>query len=196
MTIEIKRVQCPKCGVVLNVRNSKNETVKIITCPQCKAKLGVKFKRHLTQEPLEALTFYADNLNNSSNGGVTLLDSKKDKGKTQLASGKSTAVRKAYLMADGKEYPLSMGENVVGRKAPTSQATVQIVTSDRYMSRQHAKIVLTRMLGGKLKAVISNDQNKNISTIDGQDMLQGDALVLNDGDRIVMGKTTIIYKEQ
>ncbi len=195
MPIEIKRVQCPKCGVVLNVRNSKNETVKIITCPQCKAKLGVKFKRHLTQEPLEAPTFYADNLSNSSNGEVTLLGSQKDKGKTQLASSKSTAARKAYLMVDGKEYPLSMGENIVGRKAPTSQATVQIGTSDCYMSRQHAKIMITRMSDGSLHSVISNGHNKNISTVDGQDMLQGDAIVLNDGDRIVMGKTTIIYKE-
>lgn len=195
MPIEEKTIKCPNCGVVLNVRNSKNEAVKIITCPQCKATLSVKFKRKPTQEPLEAPTFYADAKNTSSNGGETLLSGKKAKEETQLAPSKPTANMRAFLIADGKEYPLSIGDNTVGRKAPTSQASVQIDTSDRYMSRQHAKIMVTRMSDGSLHSVISNDHNKNISTIDGQDLLQGDAIILNDGDSIVMGTTTVTYRE-
>lgn len=41
-----------------------------------------------------------------------------------------------------------------------------------------------------------NPWKQSISTIDGQDLLQGDAIVLSDGDRIVMGKTTVIYREK
>lgn len=238
-----KNIKCPSCGAVLNVKNSKNEAVKLITCPQCKATLKVKFKEIKT---IDAPTYYPG----TSNGGETQLGGRQggetqlgggysdsgetqlggrqggktqlgggysDSGETQLGgrqggetqlgggyngggdtllSSKQVAPKQAYLVVDGRKYPLAFGTNIVGRKAETSQATVQIDTSDRYMSRRHAKIVVTRLTGGKLKAVISNDLNKNISTIDGEDILQNDAIVLQNGDRIVMGKTTVTYIEQ
>lgn len=37
------RIKCPSCGVILEVRNSKDETVKRITCPNCKKQLLVDF---------------------------------------------------------------------------------------------------------------------------------------------------------
>lgn len=41
--METLRIKCPSCGVVLEVRNSKNENVKRITCPNCKKQLAVTF---------------------------------------------------------------------------------------------------------------------------------------------------------
>lgn len=209
--MEVKRIKCPNCGAILDVRNSKNETVKRITCPQCKATLNVKFKRQNPQVPLEAHTYLAGNQPKQT-GGETQYGPTANNGETQLGGnyngngetmlpgcGSPSSVderkKEAVLKVGSETYPLSIGVNIVGRKATTSQASVQIETSDRYMSRQHAKIVVTRMPDGKLRTVISNDHNKNISTIDGQDLLQGDAIVLSDGDRIVMGETTVIYKE-
>lgn len=43
--METKRIKCPSCGVLLDVRNSQNEAVKMITCPQCKAQLKVSCPR-------------------------------------------------------------------------------------------------------------------------------------------------------
>lgn len=201
---------------MLSVKNSKNEAVKIITCPRCKATLSVKFKQQSQQEPLEAHTYLGASPSPSkggvtggetqlggsyqSNGETQLGGNYKGNGETMLAGGASPSPigegrGRAFLKVDERTYPLAIGVNIIGRKASTSQATVQIETSDRYMSRQHAKIVVSRLPGGKLKAIISNDHNKNISTIDGQDLLQGDAIVLSDGDHIVMGETTVIYKE-
>lgn len=37
------RIKCPSCGVILEVRNSKDEAVKRITCPNCKKQLAVTF---------------------------------------------------------------------------------------------------------------------------------------------------------
>ena len=200
--METKNIKCPSCGVVLSVKNSKDEAVKLITCPQCKATLSVRFK---PQKPLEANTHLANGQQQA--GGETQYGPSANQGETQLADGFTdhgeTQQRTHHMVAetaclevDGRTYQLYEGVNTVGRKALSSQASVQIVTADHYMSRQHAKIVVTRLAGGKLKAVISNDRNKNISTIDGQDLLQGDAIVLSDGDRIVMGKTTVIYREK
>lgn len=41
--MEELRIKCPSCGVILDVRNSKNEAVKRITCPNCKKHLAVTF---------------------------------------------------------------------------------------------------------------------------------------------------------
>ena len=41
--MQIKRITCPSCGVILDVRNSKEESVKKIVCPNCKKQLAVKF---------------------------------------------------------------------------------------------------------------------------------------------------------
>ncbi len=184
---QIKRIKCPNCETILDIKNSKDEAVKLITCPQCKATLKVKFKE---LNIMDAQTYYSG----ASKDGETKYGGYKDNVETQLHKGTSN-VKAVYLNVDGKSYPLSIGTNIVGRKGSTSQATVQIETSDHYMSRQHAKIVVTRLPDGRLKAVISNDHNKNITTIDGQDLLQGDAIVLENGDRIVMGNTTVTFKE-
>lgn len=41
--METLRIKCPSCGIVLEVRNSKNEKVKKITCPNCQKQLAVSF---------------------------------------------------------------------------------------------------------------------------------------------------------
>lgn len=42
--MEELRIKCPSCGIVLDVRNSKNEAVKQIVCPNCKKHLAVTFR--------------------------------------------------------------------------------------------------------------------------------------------------------
>ena len=48
--LEQLRIQCPSCGIILDVRNSKHETLKQIVCPNCKKQLAVNFEEEL--EPL------------------------------------------------------------------------------------------------------------------------------------------------
>lgn len=54
-------IKCPSCGVVLGVKNSKNEAVKKIACPQCKCHLAVSFEENSRQpssaQPLGALYY-------------------------------------------------------------------------------------------------------------------------------------------
>lgn len=96
----------------------------------------------------------------------------------------------------GQQYVLRQGANTVGRKAQTSQATLQLPVSDPYMSRHHLQITVSVLPNGKLKAVISNDRNKNITSINGVELPHDEAIVLSNGDRIVMGKTTVVYQER
>lgn len=183
-----KSVVCPNCGAILEVVNSKNETIKQIFCPNCKIDLQVKFGSP-PKKTLDAHTYYAPK---SPNMGETQLSSGKV-GATKLASPPSKRVS-AKLVFNGVEYPLQMGRNVVGRKATTSQASIQIDTADRYMSRQHVLINLTKLSDGTIKATLCNYQNKNDTTIDGQPIETGDEIRLVDGNTITMGDTSVIFK--
>lgn len=196
--MEVKRVKCSNCGIILEVKNSKNEAVKLITCPQCKAPLRVRFQ---PQQPLEVETVLpgcqpAQQRVAPQNDGETLLGGRQDSERTILGQGRQQGAATACLVLAGQQFVLRQGANTVGRKAQTSQATLQLPVSDPYMSRHHLQITVSVLPNGKLKAVISNDRNKNITSINGVELPHDEAIVLSNGDRIVMGKTTVVYQER
>ncbi len=193
--MQIKRIQCPNCKVVLDVKNSKEEEVKQISCPKCKKLLKVTFDlKQMPEEPVEAHTFYAAPQKPSVDNGTTQLGAG-IAGATQLATpNEKPQNNSARLVFDDKPYFLEEGQNIIGRKGTTSKATVQITTDDRYMSRQHCAITVTTLPDGTKKAVLSNYQNKNLTTIDGQEIETGDAIRLVNGNRITMGHTTVTFK--
>lgn len=193
--MQIKKIQCPNCQVVLEVKNSKNEEIKYFNCPQCKSPLQVKFPPQ--QEPMEAHTFLANPPKPSGNDGETQLGGAAF-GATQLVrpsnDSKERQTKKAQILFGGVSYPLEEGMNIVGRKGTTSKATVQIETADRYMSRQHCCITVTPLPDGDIKVVLGNYQNKNLTTVDGLPIETGDEIRLTDGNAITMGQTTVTIK--
>lgn len=194
MDIQTKRIECPKCHAVLDVKNSKNEAVKQISCPSCHTPLLVKFEiqSESLQEPITAHTFL-EKPKPSTNDGETQL-AIGTSGTTQLSIPSPKSNVNARLVYGGINYPLMEGQNIVGRKGQTSKATVQIETADRYMSRQHCSITVTTLPDGTKKAVLSNYQNKNLTAVDGQEIETGDAIRLTDGNAITMGHTTVTFK--
>ncbi|MBO6255835.1 MAG: FHA domain-containing protein [Bacteroidaceae bacterium] len=203
--MQTKRIICPKCKAVLDVKNSQNEAVKQIICPSCKTILQVKFQlqqERPQQEPIEAPTYYAPPKRPTTDSGATQLAGAG--GETQLGVGLSGATQlytptqkttaTAKLSFGGKDYPLNEGQNIVGRKGTTSKAIVQIETADRYMSRQHCIITVSSLPDGTKKVVLSNYQNKNLTAIDGQPIETGDSIRLTDGNSITMGHTTVTFK--
>ena len=168
------KVKCGGCGAILQVTNSRNEAVKRFNCPNCGKVIEVPFHQHPTED------------------GATQLGGRPVSGETQLG-GFNVMHNSCYLKFGDKRYDLQVGSNSVGRKANSSQADVQIDTEDRYMSRQHAIINVRRLPDGSIKCDISNDKNKNATSINGALLLQGDAIVLHDGDLIQMGNTTVTF---
>jgi len=53
--MEMLRIKCPSCGIVLEVRNSKDESVKRIVCPNCKKRLAVTFKDSNDSKPVSSV---------------------------------------------------------------------------------------------------------------------------------------------
>ena len=194
--MQIKRIQCPQCQTVLDVKNQEETLEKHINCPRCGTELIVKFKPKA--DPVEAHTFYArqkptydsceTQLGGSFGGGSSSGD------ETQLGTGSANKVETyARLSLNGMTYTLKEGRNIVGRRASTSPANIQLATDDLSMSRQHIIINVTTMSDGTKKAVLSNYQNKNVTSIDGFQIDSGDAIRLADGNTITMGRTTVTF---
>ena len=55
-------------------------------------------------------------------------------------------------------------------------------------------VMVTTLPDGTKKAVLSNYQNKNLTTIDGQEIETGDEIRLTDGNQIKRGQTTVTFK--
>lgn len=189
--MQTKRVECPNCHKVLEVKNSKNETVKHITCPACAAPLQVKFSPQ--QEPLVAHTVLVPPQSNPASDGATQFGGSPSAA-TVLVPPQQAVSKSLKLEYNGNEYPLVEGQNIIGRQASTSKASIQLPTSDRYMSRQHCIIQVSTLPDGSKKAVLTNYQNKNATLINGSTIQDGDLIRLQDGDQIVMGHTTVTFK--
>ena len=174
--MQTKTVKCPSCEVVLEVKNSKNEEVKIINCPQCGTALRVRFPKQ-TNEAMDAETHIAG----VGRGSETI-----------IANVKNTS-GKAVIVCEGKQYELREGRQIVGRKASTSTADVQLDVSDRYMSRLNAFINVIKA-GGQLQVSIANHKNQNPIKVGTLQLKPGDEIVLNDGDNFTMGMTTMTLK--
>lgn len=98
-----------------------------------------------------------------------------------------------HLVLAGKSYPLSIGDNILGRTGSTSQATIKLETDDLYMSRQHCIITVNRRPDGKIDTTLRNYQNKNRTAVDGK-VVDEDVTVHLFGEcDITMGHTTLRY---
>lgn len=121
-----------------------------------------------------------------------------DTGDTILADAKPHEDAIGHLAMGSRTFALAEGTNTVGRKSTSSNATIQLPTDDRSMSRQHAQIEVTRLKNGRVKAVLTDlreaDKICQLPTrIDDEPLLPGDAFVLENGDAITMGQTEVKY---
>lgn len=167
MLMQAKTIKCPQCGSWLNVKNPRNEPIKQINCPQCGVLLQLRFHE---------------------------LNSQQSSPNTQVPMSDAQCV--PIFKLNEKRYELKLGKNIVGRKATTSEATVQIDTPDRMMSRQHAVVTVSRTAKGSLHTEISNYQNKNATLVDGVPLLPDDRIRLMNQNVITMGETNLLYVEE
>ena len=202
--MQIKRIQCPQCEVVLDVKNDSDSLEKKILCPNCRRELIVKFKPKA--DPIEAHTYYVrpkqpkpkQGSNETQYGGFGGSTSGCNHGEgnsdeTQFGGAAAREETYARLILDDISYSLKEGRNVVGRRSEKHLATLEITTDDMSMSRQHVVITVTTLSDGKKKAVLSNYKNKNATLINDMPIDSGDAIRLADGNTITMGRTTLRF---
>ena len=113
---------------------------------------------------------------------------------TQLSSSLVAQMDRTIgvLYANGKEYHLHKGENIIGRKASTGTAEIQIEGNDRYMSRNHACITVKDGMSG-LEHQMEALNPKNPILVNGIPLEKGDLVVLKWGDHLTFGKTDLLF---
>lgn len=176
------RIICPSCGVKLDVRNSTESSEKEISCPNCNAQIKVNFNDE--QSAQQNSDIPVSPVNKPQEYGTRVMP-------TDCVMGK--------LLLNGTYYPLQMGINTIGRAASTSKASIQIQTTDRTMSRMHSIIEVGRIFNETdiiLRTTIKNANNKNLTYVGGQLLIDGDTIVLNDGDIIKMGNVQIMFVKE
>lgn len=189
-------IKCPKCKVGLEVVNTRDEAVKSIKCPNCQAQIKVIFREPQvepsTPKPNDGITHLPDKKAGSTpppaTDGATQLPGDYFKDDQTVVQG-----HPGRLVCNGKEYPLKMGENIVGRKNHTKPTTLMLDVNDSYMSRMHIRINVQKV-GTGLQATVSNYQNTNATQVAGLPLAKGEMVVLNNGMTITMGETTVTYR--
>lgn len=169
MILKENQVVCEKCSKVLTVANPKGLRSATCVCGICHSRIKVNF--------------WVEDRNI-----VTSLDARRDEMATLLPSSDKVVEHEALLVVNGKEYPLTVGSNVVGRWSPTSQSDVQVFVQDKFLSRQHVQMNVYRLSDGKLRITVKNFKNKNETLVNGSPLVD-DSVVLNDGDTVTMADT-------
>lgn len=163
---------CPSCRNKLSFTEVSGYRDMLVTCPVCgyKAKAGV---------------FMSSGINscgtNTGGAPTELLNSDKPR---------QTGTAYIRLVAGGRKFPLAKGHNIIGRKATTGNADIQI-EGDMYMSRSHVRIDVIPEIGEYRLVEISS---KNIVQLNNKPLNRGDIVLLHSGDRLIFGKTEVIFE--
>lgn len=177
MEPELLKIKCPNCGAVLTIKNMPELETKSIPCPVCK-----KTSRYTDYKTPSQARPSSDTDDATSTGDVT-----------QLRGIKKQTIGKLENAESKQQYILTLGVNTIGRKAQSSNATVQIDTDDRCMSRIHSSIEVYKLKTGNYIHYFSNAQNKNATYVNSQLIVSGDRVILHGGETIKMANTTLKF---
>lgn len=165
--MKIIQIKCPWCSAVLSVKYQEGLEAATVTCPVCKRKSPYsQFKPYSV--PLEDSTCYPAGM-----------------GYEEKASSHSP-IGRLFIPSTGSSYTLCEGENIVGRSASVSQATIGLnVGSNKKISREHIIINVVNVPGRGIVHTISLYKERvNQTSVNGNILTFGDNIILKHGDII------------
>lgn len=177
MESELIKIKCPNCGAVLTIKKTPGLETKSIPCPVCKK----------TSKYIEYKVPKKQYNSQNEDDTTTIGD------ETQTGHLKQWSIGKLQKTGTNQTYSLSSGVNTIGRKAQTSNATIQIDTDDLTMSRAHSIIEVRKLKTGGYIHYFSNAQNKNATYINSELIENGDRIILHGGETIKMSNTTLKF---
>ena len=167
--------KCPHCHVGLKVDEGKIPLdITSFKCPKCR-------------QPIP----------------VSLLSMEKG----SVASESETVLIQPFRMTTGhlsvianadtpeQTFPLQEGVYIIGRKSKASTATIGIVTADKSMSREHIRIEVKKDAKGGYKHYLSDNNSKNHTLYNSNYLENGEIVVLNNNDEIIIGRTVLRFNE-
>ena len=174
------KIKCPYCGKILEVKSKTDEKINLATtlaCPLCKSKFSLS-ECEIVKEVKEEV--------------------KEEGGKQKPGSGEQTNVnlgnyKKGELKVLNSNLPnfkLKEGSNVVGRKAQTSQADIQIPAEipagqeKHRFSREQIVINVIETPKGYVHKMSLYKSKVNATYYNNVELQYGNSYILKDNDII------------
>lgn len=205
-------IMCPEpgCRTLLGIKQTPGVEEKAITCPKCKKTRS--FKEYIPVKLLKCphcdsqITLLASAF--KPGGSITCPKCKNsvplggEGGHKQVKEEDSgtlptymglTEIGKIMQYEPARIFPLKLGINTIGRKADSSEATIQIETNDKKASRVHIQILVDRLKDGSYRHTLMNAKNLNKTLVSGKRIENGDKIILLGGETIQMAYTIIKF---
>lgn len=96
------------------------------------------------------------------------------------------------MVETGEFYPLKEGSNVIGRKAKSGTADIKM-SDDKYMSRRHVQIDVTKDQFGRYAHRVIEINSTNVLKLNGQPVDRGKLLLLHLDDELTLGRTKVRF---
>ncbi len=163
---EVIRIRCPRCSSVLKAKSQEGNDEKVVNCPICNKKSLFKEFLVVTEPPTRNTTASTEE-------------------HTVIERTRNELIGMLSLQGTAYRFSLRKGENVVGRKSPTSDADIQLPCTSRRLSRKQVVIKVEEVASKGWMHYISLYKREVNATYVGSEALQvDDAVVLKDGDVI------------
>lgn len=188
-----KIIKCPSCNTCITVSYDKDKNIENenITCPNCKNKhryteyLSYSGQRDLTNLG-DAMRYIAANRKASARSE-----------ETELGNVIKT-IATGSLRLPGKDKPVALetGHNIIGRKDPSSKATIQVDDPTKTMSRSHYYIdviVNGNTVTHTLQVVPTA---KNETLVNGVKVEKNDTMILSHGCKIRSGLVEVEFIQE
>ena len=155
----MKKVVCPRCDNFLRFDETKYDKGRIIhfICPHCARRFGVRMGTK------EADASDINRENEEECGHISIIENQ---------------------FCYKQEFPLYLGDNIIGRRSKGTEVQIPILTSDMSMDRQHCIINIKK-----------NKEGKYIYTLRDFPSLTGTFLfheIINDRERVVLSDEPIV----
>lgn len=179
----MKKIRCPKCGNIIffDEREVDESGTFVTSCPECGKKIGVRLKT--AKRPAAKAPQSKDSNASDSAAAPTEAASSENFGKLVVIEN-----RFHYK----QEFPLRLGDNVIGRASRSSHVDCAIATDDPSMDMTHCVVNVSRDRNSRLKYVL-RDGPSNTGTFVGNELLgDHERRVIEDGTLFTLGATSII----
>ena len=168
-------IKCPHCLIGLKVDEGKIPLgLTSFKCPKCKGAIPISLLSAGNRE------------GNNDPDTILIHPLKTDIGRLTVLPDENTP-----------EQHLSVHEGtlIIGRKLNASKGSLPIQTGDRTMSREHAVIEVKKDGKGGYKHYLSDNNSKNHTLYNNNYLGDGEVVVLNDNDEIILGQTVIRFND-
>lgn len=167
-------IVCPNCREKLSFNEITNWQEKTLKCPHC---------TFVAKATVFLMGAAAQGGQGADNDATQLPGS--------FAMPRNNEIGVIKVVASGRCFQLKEGSNVLGRVAKSGTADLKIC-EDPYMSRRHLQVDVVKTPHGLEHRLVEID-SKNVIVLNGRPIQRGDILKLNFGDRMVLGKTEVVF---